>query len=251
MFMTNKLKVWVHGCEGRMGLTIRNFMSLEKDSPFSYWGGSDRQTSKEELHRGLFESDLILDFSSIEGNQLLLNEFKAASIVEKSLVIGTTSVSEETFNTWAEISKKANLRTLIAPNTSLGILLILKSALSIVNTCFRHDFDLEITETHHRMKTDSPSGTALFLGKSIAKQASDKKIITHRNAKRKQDEIAIHSMRGGGVFGEHSIHLLGDFEEITITHKAFSRDLFAKGALTLGQWLMLKNPGCYELMDLV
>jgi 4-hydroxy-tetrahydrodipicolinate reductase len=110
-------------------------------------------------------------------------------------------------------------------------------------------FDIEIVESHHRNKVDSPSGTALLLAKNISEEIPKSEIISSRKSKRRAEEIGVHSIRGGNVFGEHHISFLGDSEEIVFSHRALSRSLFANGALVLGKWLADRKPGFYGLSD--
>jgi 4-hydroxy-tetrahydrodipicolinate reductase len=103
-------------------------------------------------------------------------------------------------------------------------------------------FDIEITETHHRMKADAPSGTALLLADVIHSALPGSTIDFNRTGARKKNSIGVHSVRGGGIFGEHDIRLISDDEELSISHRAFSRALFAKGALSLTLEIEAKVP---------
>ena len=116
-------------------------------------------------------------------------------------------------------------------------------------------FDVEISETHHRMKVDAPSGTAKRLAE-VAKEARGDRdaLITGRDGRpgrRPDREIAVLAMRGGDVIGDHTVHLLGQGERIELTHRATSRDLFASGAVRAAQWIVGKSPGRYTLTDVL
>jgi Dihydrodipicolinate reductase len=149
----------------------------------------------------------------------------------------------------------ANLRdcdpAFYLPVTSLGVLVLKHRSLSLTRILRPHGFDIEICETHHKDKKEAPSGTALMLAKAL--QTTDQSLSLQgekRQEKRKSNEIGIHALRGGGVFGEHEINFLGELETLSISHKALDRSLFAKGALVLARWLTNKEPGFYELDEL-
>ena len=115
------------------------------------------------------------------------------------------------------------------------------------------DYDIEIVEAHHRMKVDAPSGTALRLAE-VARAARGGRYVTGREGKpgaRTGDEIGVLALRGGDVIGDHTAFLLGDGERIELTHRASSRDLFARGALRSGVWLVGRPAGRYRLADVL
>jgi 4-hydroxy-tetrahydrodipicolinate reductase len=167
----------------------------------------------------------------------------------KSVVIGTTGLPAAQLAAWRDTAAAQELRLLIAPNTSVGILVALKAAILAATPLVGIGFDVEITETHHRAKVDAPSGTARFLADSLAQAIPELNVVTDRRGARQRGELGVHSVRGGGVFGEHEIRLLGDAEEIRISHRAFSRSLFASGALVLAGWILKQEPGVYGLLD--
>lgn len=260
----NKKIVWIHGSSGRMGREIQSAI-LERKELFRLEGGSSRVFEGELFHQGkpvtakllahsLSRVDLIFDFSTPEANGLLLEAAASGEFNKKAILIGTTGLSEKQQKQWESVGRKGSFRILIAPNTSIGILTMLKSAMQAIGLCSAAGFDLEIVETHHRNKLDAPSGTAKFLANSLRDQLEQKKpkstkIIMGRDGLRKVGEIGMHAVRGGGVYGEHQIRFLGDAEELTISHRAFSRALFARGALMLGSWLLEQTPGFYSLSD--
>jgi 4-hydroxy-tetrahydrodipicolinate reductase len=197
----------------------------------------------------LSKADLIFDFSSVEGNYALLQFLHRDTSLSPAILIGTTGLGEDGKMEWHKLALERQSRILFAPNTSLGILLMAKTAMQMAPVLVGKNFDIEIVETHHRNKKDAPSGTALFLLNSILATDGRLKGLSRRQGAREADEIGVHSIRGGGVFGEHTIRLIGDHEELSFTHRAFSRSLFAQGALILGQWLLSKPFGVYELSD--
>lgn len=260
--MENKrIKTWIHGTTGRMGKEIIELVSNAEGAleiiggsglsfVAKYTDGKMLEKPKDDLINLQSNADLFIDFTSSEGNKDLLGNFKAnPALANKSLLIASTGLSKEQISQWKSLTKERELSILMAPNTSLGVYLTLMSALNIASILRGKDFDIEIIETHHRNKIDSPSGTAKFLGTEIAKKEGLTPVY-NRTGKRQQDELGVVAMRGGSVFGEHEIKFLGDSEEISITHKALSRSLFAKGAIALGSWVYRKNPGFYGLLDI-
>ncbi|MBP6217351.1 MAG: hypothetical protein KA436_02050 [Oligoflexales bacterium] len=235
-----EIRVWIHGLYGRMGNAIQS--SLEKAAglpsstpPLVFVGGSDRGTDSGVLFEGLKNADLILDFSSKEGNAALVDLIRSRQLRSKSWLIGTTALSEDSLSFWKNESLSYQFKTLMAPNTSVGIILMLKTLLFLTPRCAEGGFDVEMIETHRKGKMDAPSGTGLLLASAVHPY---------------KPEAPIHSLRGGGVFGEHSVRFLAEHEEICITHRAFSRELFARGACVLGGWLLAKKEGFYTLQDL-
>lgn len=262
MSASSKAKsLWLHGSSGRMGLEIQKAIA-EGSSGFRLIGGSARSFEGGTLHQGrpvtapqlahvlsIDKIDLVLDFSTAEGNELLREAVSQASIKGLRVLIGTTGLSEASIKAWKTVAREQSLSLLMAPNTSLGILLMAKAALVAAAPLAKLGFDIEVIETHHRQKRDAPSGTAKFLANTLADAIPGKKVTTGRDDARMPEEIGVHAVRGGGVFGEHEIRIIGDHEEIAITHRAFSRTLFASGALVLAKWLSTKEAGVYGLLD--
>lgn len=249
MTTSEQVSLWINGCDGKMGQAIRSSLDDERFLSFKYRGGSSLKTP---LAQGdLNGCDLIIDFSTVEGNHDLLSYMSQNEDLGqlKYVLIGTTGLSRDMLEQWKKLAKDRSLSLLFAPNTSLGILMTLNSALLLAKISRNNDFDIEIEETHHRHKRDAPSGTAKFLADHLAKTSEDLHCIAQRSGKRSKNEIGIQVTRGGGVFGEHSIRFLSEFEEVKIEHRAFSRDLFAHGSLALSQWLKNQKPGVYGLLD--
>ncbi len=246
--MAKLYSVWINGLNGRMGQSISEAINEDKQDftllgGFSEESGFDSSTDFE-------KADLLLDFSTEEGNRQLLSFLEQSATENLAVVIGTTGLSEQRQHAWTTLAKEKGLRLLFAPNTSLGILVLAKTAMQLTPTLFGEKFDIEIVETHHRAKRDAPSGTAVFLSEAVCKANSDLKVENQRQGLRQRNEVGVHAMRGGGVFGEHAVRFIGDFEEVTLSHRAFSRSLFAKGALVLGRWLLGKEKGSYRLLDI-
>jgi 4-hydroxy-tetrahydrodipicolinate reductase len=143
-----------------------------------------------------------------------------------------------------------------AANMSLGINLLLKT-LADVAGALGPDYDVEIVETHHRMKRDAPSGTALALARSVAEALGldlDEAACYGRRGEvgeRAMCQIGIHAVRGGDVIGDHSVTFAGPGERIEIVHRATSRDTFAQGAVRAARWLVGRPPGLYTMSDVL
>ncbi len=192
--------------------------------------------------------EVIIDFSSPTGNAALCAVLRRARLRDKLVLIATTGLDQQLLAEWRELTDKLGLRVLLAPNTSIGVALLVNAALSIMRTCGT-EFDIELSEAHHRDKRDAPSGTALYIAQRLCQQDSRYVVRSQRQGPRQAHEIGISAVRGGKIYGEHRLAFLGDDEEITITHRALSRELFAKGALHLATWLASRGRGFYTLED--
>jgi 4-hydroxy-tetrahydrodipicolinate reductase len=116
------------------------------------------------------------------------------------------------------------------------------------------DYDIEVIEIHHNQKTDAPSGTATLLVTSANNVRTDLERVHGREGQvgaRGRHEVGVHAIRGGGVIGDHTVHLLGEFDRLEITHRAMSRELFAAGALRAARFVASRPPGRYSLADVL
>lgn len=251
-------RVWINGLSGRMGLELQTLIASSER--WDLVGGTglgeliDRETGISDtdwkrLPESLARTDVLIDFSAPAGNAELLKFFQESNVKDKAVLIGTTGLSADQRNAWKSLAKERGLRLLLAPNTSLGVLLTLKVSQQLAGVLNKFDFDIEVVESHHRAKIDAPSGTAKFLAEGVAKTV-DKQTIYGRTGKRQPNEVGVASLRGGSVFGEHEIRFLGDNEELVVSHRALSRTLFAQGALLLAGWIVTRSPGHYGLEDI-
>ena len=139
---------------------------------------------------------------------------------------------------------------------SIGVNLLFKFAAQIAKA-LGDEFDIEIIEKHHRFKKDAPSGTALSIAESIAKEIKRdlKEVAVNgregQTGERTQKEIGIHAIRAGDIVGEHTIIYGALGETIELTHKAHTRDTFASGAVKASKWLAGKKPGLYTMYDVL
>lgn len=166
-------------------------------------------------------------------------------------VLGSTGLSSLDQACLAQVSEQ--IPTLYAANFSLGIA-VLEQLARIAATALPA-MDMEILDIHHRHKRDAPSGTALLLANALAQASSQPtQVVAGRGgmqAPRQAQEIGMAALRGGEVIGEHQIHFLGDHEQLCLTHRAVSLDVFADGALRAAAWLVGKPPGNYALQDML
>jgi 4-hydroxy-tetrahydrodipicolinate reductase len=179
---------------------------------------------------------------------------EACAAAGKILVIGTTGHNDADRARISEISKK--IPVVFAPNFSVGVntlFWLTRKATEILGP----DFDLEVVEMHHRLKKDSPSGTARRLAEILAEVREldyDKNVMHGREGmvgERQKTEIGMHAVRGGDVVGDHTVIYANVGERVELTHKASSRDTFAKGALRAARWAQGQKPGLYDMQDVL
>lgn len=196
-------------------------------------------------------SDVLVDFSAPAALEGHLDAAMAAGV---PIVVGTTGLEER--HHWLCDNAAKTIAVLQTGNTSLGVTLLahlVREAASRLG----EDWDIEIAETHHRMKVDAPSGTALLLG---AAAAAGRGIDLGSHAERGRDgitgarrpgAIGFASLRGGSVAGDHTVHFLADDERLAFTHVAENRRIFAKGAVRAAQWLIGKPAGRYGMSEVL
>lgn len=197
------------------------------------------------------EADAVIDFSSPGGTRAMVSQLADRRL---AAVIATTGLDIETRNAIANASRHTPL--LLAPNLSIGIALLTRlvreaaAALGI-------EAAVELTEVHHRMKKDAPSGTALHLAREIARargqDAGDVIAFGRHGApgERPPGEITLHALRMGDVVGEHTVAFGFGSERLELTHRAHSRDVFARGAIRAAAWVRTHDRGLFGLHDLV
>jgi 4-hydroxy-tetrahydrodipicolinate reductase len=256
----NKVAVWLHGSSGKMGKEI--LTAIQAQDVLKVVGGNGQTFEGDpflqgkkvtvSLLAGALKKDrveLIFDFTNPEGSRQLMDAIVEAGIKNLSILIGSTGLDDAIIQKWQDLTATNKLSLLIAPNTSIGVLVSSKLAAKAAAALFPKNFDIEIIETHHRAKLDAPSGTAKHFARQIRAKIDSLKQVFHRTGARQKLEIGMHAVRGGGVFGEHEVRLISDNEEVTISHRAFSRALFSKGAIDLSHWLRAQKPGFYNLED--
>ena len=236
-------KIAIVGARGRMGQAIARLapehgadvvLAIDK-------GDGDLASLKKS------GAQVLIDFSTPEVTTLAARACADAGV---ALVSGTTGLEESHRDALSDASKRAPV--LWEPNMSVGVLVLgrlLRSALAMLG----EGVDVEIVETHHRLKVDAPSGTAKRLAE-IAHEARRGPSVTGREGKpgkRTNDEVGVLAVRGGDVIGDHVVHLLGRGERLELVHRATSRDVFAHGALRAAAWIAKKPAGRYGLADIL
>ena len=192
--------------------------------------------------------DVILDFS----NPLVLDDMLSFALEHKTpVIICTTGFSE------AQVIRSRKPRKTIpvfySGNMSLGINLLIELS-KMATRVLSDSFDIEILEKHHNLKLDAPSGTAIMIADAISEEKSDAQYVYDRHAyrkKREQNEIGIHSVRGGTIVGEHEVIFAGHDEVVSIKHTAQSKGVFASGAVNAAVYLKDKPAGMYDMGDLL
>jgi 4-hydroxy-tetrahydrodipicolinate reductase len=205
----------------------------------------------DDLTAVLSNADAIIDFSI--GN--VIANARIAVAANCSVVIGTTALSDTDKAALHEMTGQGG-RIVQAPNMSIGVNLLFHLC-SQVTEILGSEYDVEIVEMHHNQKKDAPSGTAVRLAEVIAdaRNLSYEKDVVHGRAgmvgERKPNEIGMHAVRGGDVVGDHTVTFATGGERVELTHKASSRDTFAKGALRATRFLATAKPGLYDMQDVL
>ncbi len=261
------IKIGVNGACGKMGQRI---LALAAEDPQNYQAvhafdtnvSIGKKTSQgmvletlESYAGGVatLKCDVLIDFSGPEGAK----QCQAAALSsKKALVIGSTGLDDGTLK--AIEAAAAKVPVVVSSNMSVGVNLVIQM-LEQITAKLPKDFDIEITEAHHRHKKDSPSGTALMLAKAIAtvKGWDLKKCLQFRreskaDQERPSDVIGMQVIRAGEIVGDHTVLFAGPAETIEITHKAQSRDTFARGALLAATYAHQVKPGkIYSMKDVL
>jgi len=239
-------RVAINGSKGKMGQTLLEAVNLNTGSTLG--AGFDKGDS---LNDSLQDFDVLIDFSRPEAT------LKAISICKnsrKAMVIGTTGFSDDELEEIKQASTQIPI--VFAPNMSVGVNLTLK-LLETSAKVIGQDSSIEIIETHHRYKVDSPSGTALKMGEVVANALGRdlaKCAVYGREGidePRDINTIGFSSIRGGDVVGDHTVTFFMDGERVEITHKASSRMIYANGAVRAANWLHDKPSGLYSMQDVL
>lgn len=196
------------------------------------------------------ECDVVVDFTTPVAS---FDYFRLACDHDKAIVIGTTGFPQEVIEAM-RCAPKA--KVVVSPNMSIGVNLLF----NLVERAARAlgpEYDAEIVEMHHRLKKDAPSGTAIRLRDALEAGRPDAnwREVTGRQGiwgERKPEEIGVFAVRAGDIVGEHTVFFAGQGERIELTHRANSREIFARGALTAAKWLNQQNaPGIYDMKDVL
>jgi 4-hydroxy-tetrahydrodipicolinate reductase len=244
--MSQPLRLCIHGSRGRMGEAL--IRCAAEDPALKVTAGVD---TGDDLAAALTDCDAVIDFSA---THITPQVAQACAAAGKVLVIGTTGheLAER-----EQIAKAAaSIQLVFSPNYSVGVntlFWLTRKAAEILGP----GFDLEVVEMHHRLKKDSPSGTARHLAEILAevRKLDYAEAARHGRAgivgERTNDEIGVHAIRGGDVVGDHTVIYAGPGERLELTHKASSRDTFAMGALRAAKWAAQQPAGLYDMQDVL
>lgn len=251
------IKLIMHGCNGRMGQFITKMAA--EDPEVEIVAGvdvSDHISNTYPVFRSISEcnvdADVIIDFANAKAVDGLLDYCETKKI---ACVLCTTGLSDEQLGRVNEVSKVAPI--LRSANMSLGVNLLQKLLKEAAPVLADAGFDIEIVEKHHNQKLDAPSGTAIALADSVneafAKEDQYEYVYDRsaRREKRPKKEIGISAVRGGTIVGDHDVIFAGTDEVITFSHRAYSREVFAKGALSAAKYLNGKPAGYYGMSDVI
>ncbi|WP_456464609.1 4-hydroxy-tetrahydrodipicolinate reductase [Persephonella sp.] len=206
-----------------------------------------------DLSKLLEKTDVVIDFAG--NTEAVLSHLRliAADKNKKGMVIGTTGFTDDQIKEIKELSK--DVPVVLAPNMSIGVNLLFKLVQEAARALKGKGYDIEVVEMHHRFKKDAPSGTAVKILDILKEETGIKNVVYGREGiyenGRPSDEIAVFALRGGDVVGEHTVIFAGMGERIELTHKAGSRDIFAKGAVEAAKWIKDKPAGLYDMMDVL
>ena len=249
------VKIIMSGCNGYMGRTVTDIVAADADAEIvAGIDLADHGDKKYPVFTNIadcnVEADVVIDFSSPKALDSLLSyctEKKVAAI------FCTTGYSEEQL---AQIkAAAAHTAVMKSANMSLGINMLLKLVQEAAKHLAPAGFDMEIVEKHHNLKVDAPSGTALALADSINEALDQKYDYTYDRSKerkrREKYEIGISAVRGGNIVGEHEVIFAGLDEVIEFKHTAYSKGVFAKGAVQAAKYMAGKPAGFYDMKDVV
>ena len=240
------VEVILHGCNGRMGQMLSELIS--KDEEMKVVAGiepSGEAKNDYPVYKSFDElketADVIIDFSTASAIDGLLDYCEKT---HTPLVLCSTGLSEAQLGRVERLAKVSAV--LVSANMSLGK--------NVTKTLYENGFDIEIVEKHHNQKLDAPSGTALALADVMKDELDDISYNLDRSKvrkKRERNEIGISAVRGGTIVGEHEVIFAGTDEVIEIKHTAYSRAIFAKGAMSAAKFLSGKSAGKYSMSDVI
>ncbi|MBL6764295.1 MAG: 4-hydroxy-tetrahydrodipicolinate reductase [Verrucomicrobiae bacterium] len=238
-------KLIINGYRGRMGQAL-----LECAAELPDLNVVGRVDAGDDLGAVIDQADAVIDFSFHEAT---LPTARLCAERGKALVIGTTGHDESVRVQIAACS--SSIPMVWASNFSTGVntlFWLTRKAAEVLD----EGFDLEVIEMHHRLKRDAPSGTAatlLEILRDVRHRGRD--VVRHGRegivGQRTNEEIGMHSLRGGDVVGDHTVMFAADGERVELTHKASSRNTFANGALKAARWAVGKNAGLYDMQDVL
>ncbi|MCR4834412.1 MAG: 4-hydroxy-tetrahydrodipicolinate reductase [Butyrivibrio sp.] len=249
------VKIIMHGCNGRMGRVITDLVSQESEATIvagvDKFGNSTGEFPVfDSIEKCDVPADVIIDFSNASAVDSVLD-----FAVEKKIpvVLCTTGLSDDQLAKVKETSSK--VAVLKSANMSVGVNVLMKVLRDAAPTLAAAGFDIEIVEKHHNQKLDAPSGTAIALADSINDSLNNEYEYVYdrstRREKRPEKEIGISAVRGGTIVGDHDVIFAGLDEVVTLSHRAYSRSIFAKGAIEAAKFLAGKPAGMYDMSNVI
>ncbi|MDR4471783.1 MAG: 4-hydroxy-tetrahydrodipicolinate reductase [Nitrospira sp.] len=263
------IKVVVTGAAGRMGSRL---VSLVKDSAFLTLAGAVESQGHhalgedsgevagcghigvpivEDLSSLMERGEVVVDFTTPAAT---LGHLRIVAQHRRSIVVGTTGFSATELDELRSVSKQ--IPCVFSPNMSVGVNVIYKVIAEMAKT-LGEDYDIEVIEAHHRLKKDAPSGTALkmaeVLARAVNRDLGQVGVYSRKGliGERKKGEIGIQTIRAGDIVGDHTVMFGTMGERIEVTHRASSRDTFARGALRAARWVVKQPPGLYDMHDVL
>jgi len=225
--------------------------SVGEDWGIATGSGKTNVKIETELESIIYNCDVVVDFTNPEAT---MEHLKICSQNKKAMVIGTTGLNESQV---PEIEKMSKIIPIVfSPNMALGVNLLF-DLVKKVSSVLDDEYDIEVVETHHRYKKDAPSGTAKKIAEIIARERNiklDEKAVYSRSGNigaRNKGEIGIHAIRAGNISGEHTIIFNSLGERLELTHKAYSRDAFAEGAVKAVHYILNQQKGLFSMKEVL
>ena len=247
------IKVLINGCNGKMGQEV--IKAIHDNEKFTVLNGVDKEENPDyifpvytNINDIKEKPDVIIDFSIPVATMQILEYAKSNKV---PIVIATTGLSEEQKQKIKKYSKAIPIFQSANMSYDINLMkrIVAEVAKNLIGT------DIEIIETHHNRKVDAPSGTALLLAESINEALGNSMEYNfnrfQNREKRKKNEIGFSSIRGGNIVGEHTVCFFGENDCLEITHKAYSRGLFAEGALKGAEYIVGKKNGYYTMNEII
>lgn len=249
------VRIIMHGCNGKMGQVITGIVAGDTDAEIV--AGIDMIDNRENgypVFTNIFDcdvaADVIVDFAAAAAVDNLLQFSRERKI---PVVLCTTGLSKEQLEKVQETSTEVAI--LKSANMSLGINTLMKLLKDAANVFAPAGYDIEIVEKHHNQKLDAPSGTAIALADAINEARDNEYEYVYDRSqvrqKRGKKELGISAVRGGTIVGEHEVFFAGIDEVIEFKHTAYSKSVFAKGAVEAAKFLKGKEPGMYDMADVI
>ena len=249
------IKIMMHGCNGKMGRMITEIVKGDENAAIvagvdAYTAVPNEYPVFDSIDKCDVDVDVVIDFSNAGAVDSLLGYCVAKML---PMVLCTTGLSEDQLAMVDEASK--SIAILKSANMSLGVNLLLKLLKDAAKVLAPAGYDAELVERHHNQKVDAPSGTALALADAVNEAMGNEYHYVYDRSqvrqKREKKEIGISAVRGGTIVGEHEVIFAGTDEVIEFKHTAYSRGVFAKGAVEAGKFLAGQAAGMYDMGDVI